>query len=247
MLKAEIKKVEFDSLIMRYNYQSEFPETGVTGKLYYESIEGNVFFWSSSSSAYRLISYEEIYNFEKRITTLENESIKIGGDHSLLSLFSRSKANQHTIDAITGLKPKVEVFISNDEPTTRVDTWFDTKEIVEGDNSGTNWRKIKSTPTIFEGAVIVTLSLYTGEFIKLVVVGSMAGKQYIQELHGNELGQIKGEVIVNVSEDYEEIASVLVSVNKIDGENAFVVEEFINTGNVLIQNFTALSIEVYRR
>lgn len=167
-------------------------------------------------------------------------------DHSVLSLFSRSKPNQHPIEAISGLKQKVEVHVGEEEPIERVDTWFDVSAVDEEVAPLTRWEKLASTPIIFSGQVINCNAFSESEPLKFVVVGDSAGEIYRQEFHSDEYGQILGEAIIYISTDYASIASVSFVLEPIAGQNAFSVAYFENTGNININDFTALSIEVYR-
>lgn len=66
-------------------------------------------------------------DFDRRINQLEIAGL----DHSVLTLLSRSKNDQHPISAISGLKPKVEIHIGEDEPIEQIDTWFDVSAVDE--------------------------------------------------------------------------------------------------------------------
>ena len=70
--------------------------------------------------------------------------------------------------------------------------------------------------------------------------------RYTDKKHSDEWGSIRGEIILYISSNYADIASVEILLQPIAGENAFSVVEFKNTGNVEIFDFTALSIEVFR-
>ena len=67
------------------------------------------------------LDYNTAEELDSRINTLEASAL----DHSVLSLFSRSKPNQHPIEAISGLKQKVGVHVGEEEPIETTDTWLD--------------------------------------------------------------------------------------------------------------------------
>lgn len=188
------------------------------------------------------LDFNAAEDFDRRINALEVSAL----DHSVLTLLSRSKPNQHPIEAIAGLKPKVEVHISEDEPVEQVDTWFDVSAVDDEVAPTTRWEKIAYTPIIFSGQVINCNGFSESEPLKLVVVGNSAGETYRQEFHSDEYGYILGEAVLYISTNYASIASVSFVLEPIAGENAFSVAYFENTGNLNISDFTALSIEVYR-
>lgn len=62
------------------------------------------------------------YSFQQQILE-QIQNIEAGTiSHDRLPLESRFKPNQHPISAITGLKPKVEVHVDEDEPVDQIDT-----------------------------------------------------------------------------------------------------------------------------
>lgn len=166
-------------------------------------------------------------------------------DHDQLSTISRNKPNQHTIDAISGLRRKVEVHVGESEPIEEAETWLDVAAVDQEVVVTGNWTLLSSTPNIFLGAYFST-NIYTiGEPMRLVAIGNLAGEVYRQELHSDINGIISGEILISLSEDYINMASVHVTLVP-DGTNHFTVTGFQNTGNILINDFTALSIEVHR-
>jgi len=181
---------------------------------------------------------------DKILQDLQNLQVGIV-DHNNLSSESRNKPNQHTIDSISNLRRKVEVHVGPDEPLNPSDTWLDVVEIDADVSVQGNWEILRSTPVIFFHSFITTMNFNSSEARKLVVVGDLAGEIYRQELHSNVNGQISGEVIIYLSEDYSQVASVQLTVEA-SGGNSYFVTEFTNTGNIIISDFTALSIEVYR-
>ena len=58
-------------------------------------------------------------DFGRRINAITEQQYQ----HDFLTLASRSKPNQHPIESISGLSRKVEVAVSDEEPTKGVDTW----------------------------------------------------------------------------------------------------------------------------
>ena len=188
------------------------------------------------------LDFNAAEDLDRRLNTLEVGAL----DHSVITLFSRSKPDQHPIEAISGLKPKVEVHISEEEPIEQIDTWFDVSAIDDEVAPATRWEKLASTPIIFIGQVINCNSFSESEPIKFVVVGNLAGEIYRQEFHSDEYGYIMGEAVIYISANYASIASVSFVLEPISGQNAFSVASFENTGNLNISDFTALSIEVYR-
>lgn len=176
-----------------------------------------------------------------------NELRDISLDHDRTTLESRSKPNQHPIKSIIGLKPKVEVYIGSEEPLSAVDTWFDLES--EGENEVpivVNWEPLSYTPNIFINAVISCNAFSISEPIRFVVIGSVEGQIFRQELHSDVNGIIEGEIVWYISNDYTQVTSFNIRLEPVAEENKYVVSVFENTGNLNQENFLALRIEVYR-
>lgn len=201
---------------------------------------------------YENFALEDREEFDFRLTELElqvQKAIDAQTDHTLLSLFSRNKPNQHGIDAISGLRPKVEVHVGEDEPTQQSDTWFDVEQVDEEVVVTGNWEFVASTPQIFLNASIPLFYVEQGELLKMVVIGNLAGETYRQEFQSDEYGYITGEAILSVNGNYTQIISVEFTLEPLIQNNevvAFEVILFNNTGNINTNEFHALSIEVYR-
>jgi len=78
------------------------------------------------------------YSFQTDVLAQLQQVVGANTEHDKLSIESRYKQNQHPIKAISGLKEKVDVFVGNQEPMEKADTWFDVIEIDEEAVVGTN-------------------------------------------------------------------------------------------------------------
>jgi hypothetical protein len=189
-------------------------------------------------------------NFGARITALEEVSF----EHNLLSLQSRSLEDQHPIGAISGLTPKVNVHIGENDPTIPADTWFNVIGIDEEVSIVSDWRVIASTPNISLGVVFGVPPVPQTATTRLVVIGNVDGEPYRQEFYNNPDGSINGAAIILTTElAVGEVEFTLTPI--IDGTPGtypqtdpivgYQVTQFDNIGNFAISSFTALSLEVF--
>jgi hypothetical protein len=187
------------------------------------------------------IPYSVQVDLLSRVSNIEDTNT----NHRNLTLDSRFAANQHSIDSILGLKPKVEVHIDEEEPISQKDTWYDVIGIDIEVPSPTKWETLGTMLTIEADAVIELNYQQLEEPKRLVVIGNVDDEEFRQEILQDDFGFFSGEIIILIESEDANIASVEIVLER-TSDTEYVVSYFESTGNIEIFSFIALSIEVYR-
>lgn len=177
----------------------------------------------------------------QRLQYLESGTGTGTGDHSQLTATSRSLPNQHTIDAIIGLRQEISIYNGVSEPDKGQKTWFNT---VGGGDPINEWDVLLSTPLISMGASFTYVAPPFIAPMRLKVVGEILGEEVTQYLYNDsDLNSISGEVILYVDEDPQNTRSVYI--NCYVDEQGLTVLDFSNTGTDDVIEFVATALEVY--
>jgi len=166
-------------------------------------------------------------------------------DHDDLGYDSRSAPNQHPIESVIGLKPQITVHVGDDEPIESAHTWIKTIEDLTTLPERSSWSTIYSTPLIRYAQQISPAVIFDNNFpIRLLVVGTVEGKEYQQEFHIEFDKRIRGEALIYLDDnpDNTRSAEFEIYLNK----SHFYVTKFQSTGNQRIIQFTGLRLEVYQ-
>lgn len=128
-----------------------------------------------------------------------------GGDgtgtlrHDQLTVESRNMPNQHPIEAITGLKPEINIHVGREEPQDLAKTWFK-KVDKAGEDGGPidgEWTTLMSFIKLEQDAAFAPqLEFDNHEPMRLIIIGDLGDDIVTQELHIDANGIFKGEVII---------------------------------------------------
>lgn len=133
-----------------------------------------------------------------RLDKIEEEGIDISKlRHDQLTAESRSLPDQHPIEAITGLKPEINVHVGREEPQDLAKTWFKKVDKAGEDNPNGEWITLMSFIKLEQDAAFVPqLEFDNHEPMRFIIIGNLGDDTVTQELHIDANGVFKGEVII---------------------------------------------------